>query len=56
VDSEESFKMQKVDKASRSHRVKESASVFAIDPVMSTLKPNEWPDYVMRKGHPEGHV
>jgi len=29
-------------------------SVFAIDPVMFSLTPNEWPDYVMKKGHPEG--
>ena len=28
--------------------------IFAIDSVMFSLTANEWPDYVMKTGHPEG--
>ena len=31
-------------------------TVFQIDPVMTKIRPNEWTDYVMQKGHPEGHA
>lgn len=30
------------------------ASIFAIDHWMFALNANEWPDYVMKTGHPEG--